>query len=68
MVLFKEAREGGFKVSLRSSGFPVNKVAALFDGGGHRQAAGCTIEGDYDSVRRKLFDALDKVRESLEKE
>jgi len=62
MVLFKETRNGGYKASLRSTGFPVNEAAAQFGGGGHRQAAGCTIQGDYESVKRKLFDALETVR------
>ncbi|GAC1534166.1 MAG: bifunctional oligoribonuclease/PAP phosphatase NrnA [Herpetosiphon sp.] len=43
-ALFKERRDGTVKVSLRSiPGVDVSSVAQQFGGGGHRQAAGCTI-------------------------
>ena len=38
-------REDYYKISFRSSGvYTVNDVAALFGGGGHFFAAGCTID------------------------
>ncbi len=39
-------RDGRVKVSLRGKGdVDVQKIAARFGGGGHRNAAGCTLEG-----------------------
>ena len=39
-----------FRVSLRSKGaIDVAAVARQFGGGGHRNAAGCTVSGDYAS-------------------
>jgi len=59
-VLFKEmnGESNKFKVSLRSNTIPVNEVAALFGGGGHRQAAGCTLDGPIGSSRRKVLSAV----------
>jgi phosphoesterase RecJ-like protein len=59
-VLFKEVDNGGgrVKVSLRSIFLPVNEVAAMFGGGGHRQAAGCTLDGPLASARRRLLTAV----------
>jgi phosphoesterase RecJ-like protein len=51
--------EGIYKVSLRSKGrFSVEEVARKFGGGGHVNAAACRMQGDYDTVKRKLFDAI----------
>lgn len=45
-VFFTETEEGDIRLSLRSiPGFDVASVALSFGGGGHTQAAGCTIEG-----------------------
>jgi bifunctional oligoribonuclease and PAP phosphatase NrnA len=58
-VFFSEISEGVFKVSLRSKGrFSVEEVAREFGGGGHINAAACRIQGDYDAVKRRLFDAI----------
>ena len=44
-VLFKEREENVTKVSLRTAGnTDAREICALFAGGGHKNAAGCTIE------------------------
>lgn len=64
-VQIREAEPGRLcKVSLRSQPpFDVESVARGFGGGGHRQAAGCAIEGDLASVQTqvvaRLTEALD---------
>jgi phosphoesterase RecJ-like protein len=58
-VLFKERRDGTVKVSLRAA--PPTDVAAVaqqFGGGGHRQAAGCTIAGSIAQVEERVLTAL----------
>ncbi|HHL39010.1 MAG TPA: bifunctional oligoribonuclease/PAP phosphatase NrnA [Deltaproteobacteria bacterium] len=58
-VFFREARPGLFKISMRSKGaVDVSAVAGRFGGGGHRNAAGCFIDGDVEGVRKRLFGAL----------
>ncbi len=58
-VFFKEAGPRSFRVGIRArKDLNVAEVAAEFGGGGHPQASGCTIEGEYEEVRGKLFAAL----------
>ena len=45
-AMFRLESTGNIRVSLRSKGdFDVAAVAARYGGGGHRKAAGCTLEG-----------------------
>jgi len=46
------------KVSMRSRGLHVGRIAAALGGGGHRMAAGCTIVGTMDSVMRQVLESL----------
>jgi phosphoesterase RecJ-like protein len=58
-LLVKEKEVGQFRISLRSSGrINVSAIAETFGGGGHIQAAGCSIEGRIDEVRMKLLKAV----------
>jgi bifunctional oligoribonuclease and PAP phosphatase NrnA len=58
-VFFKELGPSAFRVSLRSKGsIDVAEVARQFGGGGHRNAAGCTLSGDYQSARAVLLAAM----------
>ena len=45
-LAIKESPDGKFKVSLRSTGLDVAKVAATLGGGGHARAAGCSLSTD----------------------
>lgn len=45
-----------YKVSLRSNGaVDVAKVAAIFGGGGHQRAAGCSVNGTYHDVINNIM-------------
>ncbi len=62
-MLLKESENPGAicKVSLRSKGkVDVSAVAASFGGGGHKNAAGCTIDGTLESTKEKVLAALKK--------
>lgn len=62
-VVVKETQERNvYRVSLRSKSkkVDVNKIAAQFDGGGHKAAAGCTIRGRKDDVKKRLIAAIKK--------
>ncbi|MBI4590945.1 MAG: bifunctional oligoribonuclease/PAP phosphatase NrnA [Candidatus Rokubacteria bacterium] len=64
-VLLREAAAGRVKVSLRAKGeVNVGKIAAAFGGGGHANAAGCTIAGSLEEARAAL---LRSVSEALGK-
>lgn len=59
VVLFKQQGAGTFRVSLRSKGaVDVRKVAALWKGGGHTNAAGFTATGSLDDLRAEVVRAL----------
>ncbi len=58
VVLVREAPGGKVKASIRSRFHPINQVAALFGGGGHARAAGCTTEGSMSQVRSTLVEAV----------
>jgi phosphoesterase RecJ-like protein len=52
-------RGGQVKVSLRGKGdVDVNTIAARFGGGGHRNAAGCTVPGSLDDATRAVLAAV----------
>jgi phosphoesterase RecJ-like protein len=58
-VLYAQLGSNYFKLSLRSKGrVNVEKVAKKFGGGGHINAAGCQIEGDIESIKRKVLKAI----------
>lgn len=57
-ILFKEGENGEIRVSLRSSApWDVSRLAALFGGGGHPRAAGCTLRGPLHQARRRFLAA-----------
>lgn len=59
VAFFKEISPGIYRISLRSKGKNnVAKLAELFGGGGHRNAAGCRIEGEFDDVKRRVIEGL----------
>jgi len=60
-ILFKESKGDKIKVSMRSASLPVNEVAARFGGGGHRQAAGCTLEGPLPIVQGKILAMVNEL-------
>lgn len=64
-VLLKAFRDGSVRASLRSrADVDVQAVARIFGGGGHRNAAGCTIPGTLSEARRALLEAVLPVVES----
>lgn len=51
VALFKELGDGNIKVSMRSKhDFDVSALATLYDGGGHKRAAGCTLAMSMDQA------------------
>ena len=65
MAVLASEREDGIKMSLRAvEPDTVNDIAVLFGGGGHAQAAGCTIHAPLqealDQMLAAMKDKLDK--------
>jgi phosphoesterase RecJ-like protein len=64
-VYMREVEPNFYRVSLRSKGnVNVARVAEKFGGGGHKNAAGCRVEGDWDECEREIVTALIKAVES----
>ena len=58
-VVARQTGERRYKISMRSKGkIDVALVASRFGGGGHKNAAGCTIEGSIDQVKAMLIEAV----------
>lgn len=58
-ILFREIGEDHYKVSLRSKGgINVARVAETFKGGGHKNAAGCTVSADIETAKNKVLEAV----------
>ncbi len=71
VAMLKESEPGVYRTSLRSKGeVNVARVAELFGGGGHRNAAGCTLRGTWEEAEEKLIgllqDAVERANGSAE--
>ena len=65
VVYMREVGNDEYRVSLRSKGdINVAKVAEKFGGGGHRNAAGLRVEGNWDEKELELVEA---VKEAVDK-
>jgi phosphoesterase RecJ-like protein len=62
VAYFKQWEAGVVRISLRSRGaVDVRAVAASFGGGGHTNAAGCTIEGELAEIEEMVASAMAKA-------
>jgi phosphoesterase RecJ-like protein len=62
VMLLKETEEGEVRVSMRSRpAVDVSIIASALNGGGHRQAAGCTVHGPLDAAKRLLIETYDRT-------
>ena len=64
-VLIREIGKGKVKISLRSDKVvDVNAIAAVFGGGGHKQASGCVIKGSLKQAEKQI---VSKIKAGLKK-
>ena len=63
VALLLRAEPGGLvKASLRGKGeVPVNRIAQRFGGGGHENAAGCTLPGPLEHAKATLLAAVEQA-------
>jgi phosphoesterase RecJ-like protein len=71
VVFFKQIDGETYRVSMRSKGaIDVGAVATQFDGGGHKNAAGCTVTGPIDALQKtfvkRIEDAIEEQAEGQE--
>ncbi len=61
-LFLREEAPGHFKGSLRANDYvDVARIASLFSGGGHKRAAGFSIDGRLEDIRDKLLAEIEKV-------
>jgi phosphoesterase RecJ-like protein len=59
VIYMREVEPEFFRVSLRSKdGVNVARVAEKFGGGGHKNAAGCRVYGDWDEKEKEIVAAI----------
>jgi bifunctional oligoribonuclease and PAP phosphatase NrnA len=59
VLYMRESAPNAYRVSLRSKGdINVARVAEKFGGGGHKNAAGCRVEGDWDEKEKEILAEL----------
>ncbi len=64
---FNEMRDGTVKISLRSRpAYNVATVALALGGGGHRQAAGCSVEGPLEAAVARVLPLLRQLLDAPE--
>jgi phosphoesterase RecJ-like protein len=62
VVFFKQEKDDEYRVSLRSKGeIDIGAVAKSFGGGGHKNAAGCTVRGPIDGLRREIVEMVERA-------
>ncbi len=67
VVFFKQLEGEEYRVSLRSKGdVDIGSVAKEFGGGGHKNAAGCTVTGTIDSLQKQFIQMIERAIELQE--
>jgi phosphoesterase RecJ-like protein len=62
VVFFKEHEGETYRVSMRSKGdIDIGAIAKEFDGGGHKNAAGCTVTGPIDALQKTLVEKIERA-------
>jgi phosphoesterase RecJ-like protein len=65
VLYMRESAPNAYRVSLRSKGdINVARVAEKFGGGGHKNAAGCRVEGVWDEKEKEILAELTKAVEN----
>jgi phosphoesterase RecJ-like protein len=60
VVFFKQVEGDEYRVSMRSKGdIDVGAVSKDFGGGGHKNAAGCTVTGAIDALQKLLIEKIE---------
>ncbi|MEI6132521.1 MAG: bifunctional oligoribonuclease/PAP phosphatase NrnA [Bacillota bacterium] len=61
-VSMREFEKNKIKISMRSKGlYNVAKIAQIFGGGGHINAAGCSIDDTFENAKAKIIKAFEAI-------
>jgi bifunctional oligoribonuclease and PAP phosphatase NrnA len=60
VVFFKQIEGDDYRVSMRSKGeVDIGAIAKEFGGGGHKNAAGCTVSGPIDGLQKTFVEKIE---------
>jgi len=60
VAYFQQTAPRSYRLSLRSEGVDVNRIARMYGGGGHTLASGCALEGDYPRLEAQIVALLEE--------
>jgi len=64
VVFFKKSEDSQYRVSMRSKGdIDIGSIAKEFGGGGHKNAAGCTVTGPINALQKTF---IEKIEEAID--
>jgi phosphoesterase RecJ-like protein len=64
VVFFKKSEDNQYRVSMRSKGdIDIGSIAKEFGGGGHKNAAGCTVTGPINALQKTF---IEKIEEAID--
>jgi len=67
VVFFKQVEGEEYRVSMRSKGdIDIGLIAKEFGGGGHKNAAGCTVTGPIDGLQRMFIEKIEGAIRGVE--
>ena len=67
VVFFKQVEGEEYRVSMRSKGdIDIGLIAKEFGGGGHKNAAGCTVTGPVDGLQRMFIEKIEGAIRGVE--
>jgi phosphoesterase RecJ-like protein len=62
VVFFKQTEGQEYRVSMRSKGdIDIGAIAKQFGGGGHKNAAGCTVTGPIETLQKMFVERIDQA-------
>jgi len=66
-ITIREKEDGSHKVSIRTAEkVDASKLCAIFNGGGHKRAAGCLIKKSCKTTKKLLLQAIEPILKELE--
>src|SRR5205823_260107 len=67
VVFFKQDEGDHYRVSMRSKGnVDIGAISKEFGGGGHKNAAGCSVSGGVDALQKMLVEKIEHAIEIAE--